>query len=163
MALCPPHCATCDESRRRGPRTRTRHSDATRTMVRPPSTPWRSLGLSAGELKLAHTLPTGQAFGWRRSGDEYHGVLGDAAVAVRRAPRVARIVTFDEADGPVLSCCRDGGPDAHHAAAYYYNVVLHGLRSAQPLCCQCCERRGRGAESEEDVHCSCSLRRQQMA
>ena len=50
------------------------------------STPWRSLGLSAGELKLAHTLPTGQAFGWRRSGDEYHGVLGDAAVAVREHP-----------------------------------------------------------------------------
>jgi len=55
-------------------------------MVRPPSTPWRSLGLSAGELKLAHTLPTGQAFGWRRAGDEYHGVLGDAAVAVREHP-----------------------------------------------------------------------------
>ena len=55
-------------------------------MVRPLSTPWRSLGLSAGELKLAHTLPTGQAFGWRRSGDEYHGVLGDAAVAVREHP-----------------------------------------------------------------------------
>jgi N-glycosylase/DNA lyase len=55
-------------------------------MVRPLSTPWRSLGLSAGELKLAHTLPTGQAFGWRRSGDEYHGVLGDAVVAVREHP-----------------------------------------------------------------------------
>ena len=55
-------------------------------MVRPPSTPWRSLGLSTGELKLAHTLPTGQAFGWRRAGDEYHGVLGDAAVAVREHP-----------------------------------------------------------------------------
>ena len=76
MAPCPPHGATCEES---GPRT-------TRTMVRPPSTPWRSLGLSAGELKLAHTLPTGQAFGWRRSGDEYHGVLGNAAVAVREHP-----------------------------------------------------------------------------
>ena len=55
-------------------------------MVKTLSTPWRSLGLSAGELKLAHTLPTGQAFGWRRSGDEYHGVLGDAAVAVREHP-----------------------------------------------------------------------------
>ena len=55
-------------------------------MVRTLATPWRSLGLSAGELKLAHTLPTGQAFGWRRNGDEYHGVLGDAAVAVREHP-----------------------------------------------------------------------------
>ena len=40
-------------------------------MVRPLSTPWRSLAKCAGELKLAHTLPTGQAFGWRRAGDEY--------------------------------------------------------------------------------------------
>ena len=76
MAPWPPHRATREKD---GART-------TRTMVRPPSTPWRSLGLSAGELKLAHTLPTGQAFGWRRSGDEYHGVLGDAAVAVREHP-----------------------------------------------------------------------------
>ena len=55
-------------------------------MVRTLSTPWRSLGLTRGELNLAHTLPTGQAFGWRRAGDEYHGVLGDAALAIRENP-----------------------------------------------------------------------------
>ena len=50
------------------------------------STPWRSLGLAASELKLAHTLPTGQAFGWVRVGDEYHGCLRDAGVALREHP-----------------------------------------------------------------------------
>ena len=86
MALCPPHRATCEESRLRGPRTRARHSDATSNNGPPPLDALALPGLSAGELKLAHTLPTGQAFGWRRSGDEYHGVLGDAAVAVREHP-----------------------------------------------------------------------------
>ncbi|KAH8050664.1 8-oxo-7,8-dihydroguanine DNA N-glycosylase [Aureococcus anophagefferens] len=55
-------------------------------MVRAVSTPWRSLGLAASELKLAHTLPTGQAFGWVRVGDEYHGCLRDAGVALREHP-----------------------------------------------------------------------------
>ena len=58
------------------------------------STPWRPLGLDARELRLGHTLPTGQSFGWRKValGDaadgpvEYRGVLGDAAVALREAP-----------------------------------------------------------------------------
>ena len=50
------------------------------------STPWRSLGLGASELRLAHCLPTGQSFGWRRVGDEYHGCLGDAGIALRENP-----------------------------------------------------------------------------
>jgi len=49
-------------------------------------TPWRTLGLSAGELRLAHTLPTGQAFGWTRRDDEYVGCLGRCGVALREHP-----------------------------------------------------------------------------
>ena len=48
---------------------------------------WRSLGVPACELRLAHTLPTGQAFGWRPvSVSEWEGAIGDAAVALREAP-----------------------------------------------------------------------------
>jgi N-glycosylase/DNA lyase len=63
------------------------------TMV---STPWRRLGVAAQELRLAHTLPTGQAFGWERvvgagssssssssGAAEWRGCLGDAALALR--------------------------------------------------------------------------------
>jgi len=51
-------------------------------------TPWLPLGLSAGELRLAHTLTTGQAFGWARSGDEaYVGCVGRFGVRLREHPR----------------------------------------------------------------------------
>lgn len=46
---------------------------------------WKSLGASPKELRLAHTLVTGQAFGWASLGDdrEWVGALGDSAVALR--------------------------------------------------------------------------------
>lgn len=44
---------------------------------------WRSLGVSARELRLAHTLPTGQTFGWSFEEGTWVGALGDAAVALR--------------------------------------------------------------------------------
>jgi len=50
---------------------------------------WNAMGVPRSELRLAHTLPTGQAFGWRPvPGDclEWHGALGDAAVALRECP-----------------------------------------------------------------------------
>ena len=37
---------------------------------------WRSLAMPKKELCLAYTLPTGQSFRWRKTGeDEYTGVI----------------------------------------------------------------------------------------
>ena len=54
-----------------------------------PHAPDPSLGLPASELTLAHTLPTGQAFRWRRAPgvtdpglDVFDGVIGRRAVRV---------------------------------------------------------------------------------
>lgn len=47
---------------------------------------WRKLGPAAVELRLAHTLPTGQAFGWQWEDGEWVGALGESAVALREAP-----------------------------------------------------------------------------
>ncbi len=48
------------------------------------TTEWHPLGTSAVELRLEHTLPTGQSFRWRQTGDaplEYTGVIGQRAVS----------------------------------------------------------------------------------
>ena len=42
---------------------------------------WQSLGTSRQELTLDFTLPTGQSFRWRKSGDaDYTGVLNQRLV-----------------------------------------------------------------------------------
>ena len=44
---------------------------------------WKSLGTPRSELTLDFSLPTGQSFRWRRSGDnEYTGVLNQRLVRV---------------------------------------------------------------------------------
>jgi hypothetical protein len=45
---------------------------------------WISLGLNRRELTLDHTLPTGQSFRWRRTGEnEFTGVIGTRVVRYR--------------------------------------------------------------------------------
>ena len=44
---------------------------------------WQSLGTSRQELTLDFTLPTGQSFRWRKSGEaEYTGVLNQRLVRI---------------------------------------------------------------------------------
>ncbi|GAX83730.1 hypothetical protein CEUSTIGMA_g11155.t1 [Chlamydomonas eustigma] len=46
---------------------------------------WRTLSISSKELHLDYTLPTGQSFRWRRTGDiEYTGVIGNRVVKLRQ-------------------------------------------------------------------------------
>jgi hypothetical protein len=48
---------------------------------------WRSLGTPRAQLCLDFTLPTGQSFRWRRTGEgEYTGVVGARLVELRQAP-----------------------------------------------------------------------------
>ena len=50
---------------------------------------WRSLGTPASELRLEWTLPTGQSFRWRQTGEaplEFTGVIGQRAVGMQLAP-----------------------------------------------------------------------------
>lgn len=43
---------------------------------------WSSLGTPAAELRLEFTLPTGQSFRWRKTGEaEYTGVIGTRVVS----------------------------------------------------------------------------------
>jgi 3-methyladenine DNA glycosylase/8-oxoguanine DNA glycosylase len=61
-------------------------------MVPPPDTAgggggWARLGTPSEELRLEFTLPTGQTFRWRRTGDaplEYTGVIGQRLVVMRQ-------------------------------------------------------------------------------
>ena len=51
---------------------------------------WTSLGLNRRELTLDHTLPTGQSFRWRRTGEnEYTGVIGTRVVRYAEQPYAA--------------------------------------------------------------------------
>ena len=46
---------------------------------------WHSLGMPRSELCLAFTLPTGQSFRWRKTGDdEYTGVIHKRVVMLLR-------------------------------------------------------------------------------
>ncbi|KFM26186.1 N-glycosylase/DNA lyase [Auxenochlorella protothecoides] len=46
---------------------------------------WHLLGTPREELRLEHTLPTGQSFRWRETGDdEYIGVIGQRVVQIRQ-------------------------------------------------------------------------------
>eukprot|EP00850_Spirogloea_muscicola_P024078 SM000436S15711 [mRNA] locus=s436:19710:27179:- [translate_table: standard] len=48
---------------------------------------WRSLGAGPAELCLARTLPTGQTFRWRQTGDvQFTGVIGSRLVSLRQLP-----------------------------------------------------------------------------
>ena len=49
---------------------------------------WQSLGTPASELRLEWTLPTGQSFRWRQTGEaplEFTGVIGQRAVSMQLA------------------------------------------------------------------------------
>lgn len=48
---------------------------------------WRSLGVSAGELRCSLTLCNGQSFGWVHTGEaQWTGVLGRSVVSFRETP-----------------------------------------------------------------------------
>ena len=77
---------------------------------------WRSLGTPALELRLEHTLPTGQSFRWRQTAaDEFTGVVGARVVRLRQLE--------DDVQYAVLA--RGTGADAaedHAALADYFNL-----------------------------------------
>ncbi len=57
---------------------------------------WQSLGASPAELTLDFTLPTGQSFRWRRTGEaEFTGVVDNRVVSCRHA----------YASQALLACC----------------------------------------------------------
>ena len=63
---------------------------------------WQSLGTSRQELTLDFTLPTGQSFRWRRSGEaEYTGVLNQRLVRtlnlLQQSPSPANTICLSSA------------------------------------------------------------------
>lgn len=83
---------------------------------------WHSLGTPACELRLEHTLPTGQSFRWRQtSPSEYIGVIGQRVVGTGLLPLPACMPAYMPACLPVC---------------LYMGCSSSGLL---PCCCCCCD------------------------
>ncbi|PRW59786.1 N-glycosylase DNA lyase OGG1 [Chlorella sorokiniana] len=94
---------------------------------------WRSLGTPAAELRLEWTLPTGQSFRWRQTGEgEFTGVVGRRAVVVRQLPNDVEYRVIARGEGT------DPGSDAA-ALADYFNLS-HSLAALAPGWCAACGR-----------------------
>ncbi|MCO5593999.1 hypothetical protein L7F22_048018 [Adiantum nelumboides] len=90
---------------------------------------WRSLGIDQSELSLALTLPTGQSFRWKLTGDnEYTGVVDEYLFTLRQTPTDVEFVLHNTCtcrmDSPIMLCHVNDGP---HLA----NYMLHATKTSQ--------------------------------
>ncbi|KAI5054980.1 hypothetical protein GOP47_0030125 [Adiantum capillus-veneris] len=76
---------------------------------------WRSLGVDQSELSLALTLPTGQSFRWKLTGDcEYTGVVDKYIFTLRQTPTDVEYVLHNTCTcsmgSPITICHATHGP-----------------------------------------------------
>ncbi|KAI7841954.1 hypothetical protein COHA_004481 [Chlorella ohadii] len=97
------------------------------------SAQWSSLGTPAAELRLEWTLPTGQSFRWRQTGEgEYTGLVGRRAVIVRQLP--------DDVQYRVVARGEGAEPAGDAAALADYFNLSHSLAALAPGWRSACAR-----------------------
>ncbi|KAG2488622.1 hypothetical protein HYH03_012795 [Edaphochlamys debaryana] len=104
--------------------------------VEPGSGEWRSLGVAPGELQLDFSLPTGQSFRWRCTGEgQYTGVIGPRLVCVRQVGPDVHYRVLARGSGPEAA---PGGDEA--ALRDYFNLDLVRLADLAPRWAAACAR-----------------------
>ncbi|KAL4458510.1 hypothetical protein ABPG75_013375 [Micractinium tetrahymenae] len=96
---------------------------------------WRSLGTPVGELRLEWTLPTGQSFRWRQTGEaplEYMGVVGRRAVRLRQLANDVQYQVIARAPQDLAA--------ADAAALRDYFNLPTSLAQLAPGWCAACDR-----------------------